>query len=189
VAELHAALELELPSGGTVRLVGQTEVLVRTGGVGGAAVRHESITPLTGELKKAGHHHLRGAFDHVVLAAAGLAPAGHAHHLLGQAGNSERIDHAPWTQADARAYLGALIDELFGAAHGYALPFDQLVSAYTGKSVGFGRRSKPFQILRYGPIDRADGLELPPDAIEIAQRRFGPLASRFIGDHAFEEDT
>jgi hypothetical protein len=174
MAELGPALELELSGGRTVRLVGQTELLVRSG------ARATSVIPLLGEAAAKSRYHLRGALDHVVLAAAGMAGSGHAHVLLAADGNTRRIDHAPWTQPDARAYLAGLVGELLDAPHGYLLPFDTLVRALAGGklSTTFGDLTKG---LGYGPIERADGLDLPVDAAAIAQRRLAPLVERMPG--------
>jgi hypothetical protein len=171
------ALEIELSGSRTVRLVGQTEVLVRDGD------RYRSIIPLLGKADKRSRYHLRGALDHVVLAAAGLANAGHAHVLLDPEGTLRKVDHDPWTRDDARRYLGALIGELLDAPHGYLLPFDHLVHALHGTKPG--RQYGPeTNTLGYGPIDRLDGLAPPPDAAAIAQRRLGPLVARMHGDHS-----
>jgi len=179
-AELLPALALELPGGRSVQLVGQTELLVRGATFTSVIMSLSEPTP-----KHA--YHLRGALDHVVLAAAGLAPAGHAHLLLGPDGKQLRVTHAPWTQADARAYLGALIAELLDRPHGYLLPFDELVKALAGNTKPGGTRaSDPGKLLGYGPIERRDGLQPPPDAIDIARRRLRPLVERMQGDHKFE---
>src|SRR5439155_739040 len=55
MAELMPALELALPNGRTVRLVGQTELLVRRGD------GYASVIPLIGKAEKRSRHHLRGA--------------------------------------------------------------------------------------------------------------------------------
>ncbi|HUJ58789.1 MAG TPA: exodeoxyribonuclease V subunit gamma [Kofleriaceae bacterium] len=182
VAELRPALDLELSGGRTVRLVGQTELLLRDG------ERATSVIPMLGELDKRSRHHLRGALDHVVLAAAGLAPAGHTHVLLGGDGRTAQIDHEPWTERDARGYLGVLIGELLDAPHGYLLPFDALVRALVGGRVATGFKD-PTGGLGYGPIERPDGLAIPRDATAIARRRLGPLASRMRGPHGLGGDA
>ena len=176
-AELMPALEIELAQHRTVRLVGQTELLVREG------ERYRSIIPLLGKADKRSRYHLRGALDHVVLAAAGLANAGHTHVLLDPDGTVRRVEHDPWTRDEARDYLGALVGELLDAPHGYLLPFDHLVHAMHGTkpSRQYGPETNT---LGYGPIDRLDGLAPPPDAAAIAQRRLGPLVERMHGDHS-----
>jgi len=85
-AELRPALSIELPgpsalsAGRTIRLVGQTELLVR-------GKRYTSIVTLLRKLEKRSHYHLRGAFDHLMLAAAGLARDGHVHRVIDDRGN------------------------------------------------------------------------------------------------------
>ncbi len=58
-ARLLPALSLELSGGRTVRLVGQTELLIR-------GKRHTSIVTMLRKIEKRSHYHLRGAFDHLV---------------------------------------------------------------------------------------------------------------------------
>jgi exodeoxyribonuclease V gamma subunit len=177
-AELHPALSIDLSGGRTVRLVGQTELLIRGG-------RHTSVIALVRKLEKRSHYHLRGAFDHLLLAAAGIAGDGHLHRLIDDRGEICEVEHAAWSAADARAYLAGLIGELLDAPHGYRLPFDALVKALQGgrPAVRFG---DPTGGLGYGPIDRGDGLAPPPDAAGIARRRLLPLVERMRGDHGFE---
>jgi exonuclease V gamma subunit len=171
IATLHPAIDLELAPGRSVRLVGQTELLVEAGTL-------TSVIPMVSEAKPKGHHHLRGALDHVVLAAAGFADHGHAHVLLDKDGNALRVPHAPWTRDDARAYLAGLVRELLDQPHGYLLPWSNLVNALEGK----GMKLDPDRVAGYGPIDRIDGLGLPDDAVAIAERRLRPLAERMSGD-------
>ncbi|HSN26304.1 MAG TPA: hypothetical protein VLT45_08465, partial [Kofleriaceae bacterium] len=172
VADLRTAIDLPLGDGRTVRLVGQTELLVREGS------RYTSIVPLVGKSDKKGHHHLRGALDHVVLAAAGLAPAGHAHVLLDPLGKALRVSHTPWQQDAARDFLAGLVRELLDRPHGYVLPFDQLVAALEGKPAKLDRDRG----LRFGPVHRIDGLGVPDDAGDIAERRLRPLVEHMSGD-------
>jgi hypothetical protein len=179
-AELLPALELPLGDGRTVRLVGSTELLVRRGN------RALSVIPMLGNAEKGSRHHLRGALDHVVLAAAGLAPEGHDHVLLSPTGSARRVAHEPWAQADARDYLVALVRELVDHPHGYLLPFDALRRALEGRTASaMKQRRDVFPALGFGPIERADGLAAPTDPIAIAKRRLGPLAERMRGDHSF----
>ncbi len=176
-AELLSALELALPGGRAVRLIGQTEVLVKDG------ARYRSVIPLIGAATKRSRYHLRGALDHLVLAAAGIANAGHSHVLLDRDGTARPVEHAPWSQTDAQAYLAGLVTELLDAPHGYLLPFDHLVSGLAGKppSRQYGETTP---VLGYGPIDRLDGLLAPHDPGAIARRRLAPLVSRMTGDHS-----
>ena len=178
-AQLVPALSLELSGGRTLRITGQTEVMVTRGGLA------TSIIGLPRPIEKLSRHHLRGAFDHLLLAAAGLAPAGHAHTLVDGEGGIATVTHAPWTTADARAYLTALATELLDQAHGYLLPFDTLARVLGGARASLPP-GKPDKALGYGPIERPDGLELTGDAAAIALRRLAPLVDRMSGDHGFE---
>jgi hypothetical protein len=178
IAELMPALEISLASGRTVRLVGQTELLVRKG------ERFTSVIPLLGKAEKKSRYHMRGALDHVVLAAAGLAGSGHAHVLLDPEGTTREVEHAPWQRDDARAYLASLIGELLDTPHGYLLPFDHLVAALNGSKPGRQWGAEATPVLGYGPIDRVDGLAAPPDAAGIAERRLAPLVVLMKGDHS-----
>jgi len=177
MAELQPALEIPLSGGRTVRLVGQTEILIRGG------ERSTSVIPLLAKADKKSRYHLRGALDHVVLAAAGLAPAGHRHVLLDGDGGLREVEHAPWQPDEARAYLADLIGELLDAPHGYLLPFAHLQAALEGKKPS-RRHGDVTQVLGFGPIQRIDGLSAPPDAAEIAERRLAPLVERMTGDHS-----
>lgn len=179
-AQLLPALTLELSGGRTVRLTGQTELLVRDGD------RWTSVVTLMRKVEARSPYHLRGAFDHLVLAAAGLATAGHAHKLIDPEGNVREIHHAPWTPADARAYLAAIATELLDDAHGYLLPFEALAKALAGGTPS-ARYRDPTGGLGYGPVARPDGLAIPDDAAAIARRRLGPLVDHMPdGEHGFE---
>jgi hypothetical protein len=178
-AELRPALSIELSGGRTVRLVGQTELLIR-------GRRHTSVITLLRKLEKRSHYHLRGAFDHLLLAAAGIAgDGGHVHRLIDDRGELCEVEHAAWIPGDARAYLAGLIGELLDAPHGYLLPFEALVKALQGGRP-VARFGDPTSGLGYGPIDRGDGLAPPADAAQIARRRLLPLVERMRGDHGFE---
>jgi hypothetical protein len=134
-------------------------------------------------MKNGKRYHLRGAFDHVVLAAAGLATAGHRHTLIDRDGVTKDVEHLPWTQADAQSYLADLIGDLLDHPHGYLLPFDHLVNALAGKPPGRQYGGDVTSVLGFGPIDRIDGLAAPDDPGALAQRRLGPLVERMRGDH------
>jgi hypothetical protein len=177
VADLRTAIPLDLGGGRSVRLVGQTELLIDGGG------RYTSIVPLVGDGSKKGHHHIRGGLDHLVLAAAGLATRGHAHVLLDRNGKALRVEHAPWTPDEARGFLAGLVRELLDQPHGYVLPFDQLVRALERKDLKLDRERG----LGFGPVRRIDGLALPADAVDIAERRLRPLVERMQGDHTIGE--
>jgi exodeoxyribonuclease V gamma subunit len=178
-AELLPALSIELPGGRTVRLIGQTELLVR-------GKRYTSIVTLLRKLDKKSYYHLRGAFDHLVLAAAGLAPAGHVHRAIDDRGNVCEVQHDPWTVNDARGFLAGLITELLDTSHGYLLPFEVLARALQGGKLPSSSYGDPTGGLGYGPIDRGDGLERPADVPGLARRRLLPLVERMHGDHGFE---
>jgi exodeoxyribonuclease V gamma subunit len=180
-AELRPALELRLSGERTIRLVGQTELMLV-----GARGSHTSIVPMLRKLEKKSAYHLRGALDHVVLAAAGLAPDGHAHRLIDPEGRDCPVDHLPWTVADARAYLTSLAIELLDEPHGYLLPLDALARVLAGgkPSASF---TDPTRGLGYGPIERRDDLDVPPNIAAIAERRLAPLVDRMRGgEHGFE---
>jgi exodeoxyribonuclease V gamma subunit len=181
-AELRAALELSLPGGRTVRLMGQTEILLGTG-------KRTSVVPMLREWKATSPYHLRGALDHLVLAAAGLAPTGHTHVVLDPNGKAAWVDHAPWPPDEARKFLTTLCTELLDESHGYLLPFEALVKALGGDMPKLTKHGDLTGGLGYGPIDRRDGLTLPRNALAIAQRRLRPLVVRMTGEHGFEVDS
>jgi len=177
-ARLLPALSIELSGGRTVRLVGQTELLVR-------GKRFTSIVTMLRKIEKRSHYHLRGAFDHLMLAAAGLAGEGHVHRLIDDRGTVCEVQHDAWTQSAARTYLTELVTELIDTPHGYLLPFESLARALHGAKPA-ARYGDPTAGLGYGPIDRGDGLELPADAAQLARRRLRPLVERMHGEHGFE---
>jgi hypothetical protein len=142
------------------------------------------VIPLVGKADKRSRHHLRGALDHVVLAATGFATAGHTHVLLDAEANMRQVDHAAWSQADAREYLTTLVTTLLDEPHGYLLPFDHLVNALAGKAPGRIHGDAITTLLGFGPITRIDGLVAPPNPGDIAARRLGPLVTRMKGDHS-----
>nr|HEX4313722.1 exodeoxyribonuclease V subunit gamma [Kofleriaceae bacterium] len=181
-AELRPPLEIALSGGRTIRLVGQTEVLAREPG----REPRLSLIGVVGKPDKKTHYHLRGALDHLVLAAAGLAPAGHAHVILGTETGPFRVEHAAWKPTAARAYLAALASELLDDFHGYLLPFNELVRVLYN-----GRTTQDDRMLGFGPIARRDGLVAPePDAmVEIARRRFAPLVEHMSGEHGFQRGS
>ncbi len=182
-AELMPAIELELEPGRVIRLVGSTEILLRSGD------RATSVIPMIGEATKTSRHHLRGALDHVVLAAAGIAANGHEHILLHPVGTARRVVHEPWTQADARAYLIELVRDLLDRSHGYILPFDVLRRSLGARDPwGHSSQRDPTGGLGYGPIAKPYGLELPAELAAFAKSRLGPLAERMTGDVSFKAE-
>ncbi len=180
-ARLYPALELPLRGERTARLTGQTELLLRDGS------RFTSIILVNRDrVEKRSPYHLRGALDHVVLAAAGLALDGHAHRLIDANGATTEIAHGAWSQDDARAYLSALIEDLVDNPHGYILPFETLARGLAGTTKLSGR-SDDDHALGFGPIDRADGLALPADVPALSRRRLLPLVERMLGtEHGIE---
>ncbi len=182
-AELMPAVELELEPGRVIRLVGSTEILLRNGD------RATSVIPMIGEATKTSRHHLRGALDHVVLAAAGIAANGHEHILLHPVGTARRVVHEPWTQTDARAYLIELVRDLLDHSHGYILPFDVLRRSLGARDPwGHSPQRDPTGGLGYGPIAKPYGLELPAELAAFAKSRLGPLAERMTGDVSFKAE-
>ncbi len=174
-AELLSALDIALPGNRNVRLIGQTEILVREGS------RYRSIIPLTGKASKDSRYHLRGALDHLVLAAAGLAREGHSHLLVDKDGGTREVRHEPWSQTDAQAFLAGLVGELLDEPHGYLLPLSHLSNALAGKKPS-RQYGDTMPVLGFGPIDRLDGLAAPPDPGAIARRRLEPIVVRMKGD-------
>lgn len=179
-AQLRPAIELVLSGGRTVRLGGQTELLISDGH------RFTSIIALIRDYERKSPYHLRGAFDHLVLAAAGLAPNGHAHKLIDPLGKVVEIEHAPWSPEEARAYLTSIVTELLDVPHGYLLPFAELARCLFATKPQT-RFFDPTKGLGWGPIERKDGLSVPADAHAMAKRRLGPLVEHMRGDHGFVE--
>ncbi len=183
-AQLLPALELELSGGRTVRLVGQTELLLD-------GDRRTSVIGIIGKAEKRSRHHLRGALDHVVLAAAGLAPAGHAHVLLGPRRQGLlRVEHAAWTPDAARAYLADLARELLDAPARLSAAVRRAGRRARRRSRSPRTRGDPTTGLGYGPIQRRDGLDAARRSrVAIALRRLRPLVERMRGEHGFERRT
>ncbi len=179
-AQLLPPIELVLSEGRTVRLTGQTELLIKSGN------RYTSVIALIREYERKSPYHLRGAFDHLVLATAGLAPNGHAHKLIDPLGKVVEIEHEPWSPEDARAYLTSIVTELLDAPHGYLLPFAELARCLFATKPQ-ARFFDPTKGLGWGPIERKDGISVPADAHAIAKRRLGPLVDHMRGDHGFVE--
>jgi hypothetical protein len=95
-----------------------------------------------------------------------------------------QVEHAPWTQADARDYLTTLVTTLHDEPHGYLLQIDHLVNALAGKPPARIHGDAITTLLGFGPITRIDGLVAPPRAGELATRRLAPLVTRMKGDHS-----
>ena len=127
--EAELGVVLVRREGRTVRLTGQTELLIKNG------AKYTSIIALIRAYERKSPYHLRGAFDHLVLAAAGIANQGHAHKLIDPDGKVVDIEHSAWSVDEARAYLTMLVTELLDTPHGYLLPFDGLSRALFGQRV------------------------------------------------------
>ena len=176
VTELVPALRLDVPAVGghparRVALTGIGELLLAPGGT--VVVRQND------KATRQDAYHVRAALDHVVLAAAGvLADLPHRHHVLGGDGEVMTVDHTPWRQADAVAYLIDLIGDLLTGDHAYLLPLSVAMATLTG-----GKIALPDKPLGFGPIDRPDELALPDDATRIAMatRRLAPLIAHADG--------
>jgi exodeoxyribonuclease V gamma subunit len=161
-----------------IELVGQTEILL-DGEVATSVVVCVS--------KKASRRHsLRGAVDHLALAAAAGADLAHRTVCLDGSGDVHVIEHLPWAPAAARAFLADLVGELLARPHGYLLDLDEADQALAGKEVKVreARDENPGS-LGYGPIRRIERLALPADPLGIARRRLWPLVERMRGDHGF----
>jgi hypothetical protein len=176
---VEPAIELALGSGRTVQVVGSTELLLHHGD------RSTSVVPILGTVDGTSRHHLRGAFDHLALAAAGLALRGHDHMLIDPDGGVRCVNHDPWTQADAQQFLSDLARELLDEPHGYLLPFDVLARSLSGSRSAYVVQD-PTGGLGYGPIERRDGLDLPTGLHQLAERRLRPFVSRMRTGHSFD---
>jgi exodeoxyribonuclease V gamma subunit len=183
-AQIQPAIALAVDLGGRPRrieVVGDTELLL-SGEVATSLV----IAPAK---KVTRRHTLRGAIDHVALAAA-AAPGGgaiaHRTIALDGTGGMHVVDHAAWTPDDARAFLAALVGELLARPHGYIIDLDECARVLQGKDAEIrpDRNDQPGS-LGYGPVKRADRLALPPDPAGLARRRLAPLVERMSGDHKF----
>lgn len=158
-----------------VELFGRTEAVAE--GVGSLVLAH---SPKIRE-----KHVLRGFVDHLALAAAGVAAdREHGTTILSAGEPVKRYRLAPWSQADAMAYLGHLVGDLLGAKHEYLLPCEAVFEHLEkpDKSIftiveGLKARGIGYSSL-YGPITRLDNLTAPMEASEFIERRFGPLLDR-----------
>jgi exodeoxyribonuclease V gamma subunit len=172
-------LEIELPSPAGPRPV-ELELHGRGEIAGGPAVGALVVsTRATPGLKYA----LRGFLDHAVLAAAGVEAGADRRSTVLGAVNDERYRLAPWTEAEARAYLGGLAVELLAGVHDYFLPCEAVERAWLkGKPLAEaideqrGPGARPSS--QHGPVRRYLELAAPADADAIVRRRFGPLFDR-----------
>jgi exodeoxyribonuclease V gamma subunit len=128
---------------------------------------------------------LRGFLDHVALSAAGLAgDQPHVTTVITSGDHVAQYRLAPWTAAEASAYLAALVADMLGATHEYLLPCEA-VFAFRDKPDrplaavidGLKSRGMGFSCL-YGPVSQIDHLDAPRDAEAVIERRFGPLFRR-----------
>lgn len=153
-----------------VELIGQTEPY--GGRVGALILANRKVSP---------RHKLRAAFDHLAMAAAGLADLGFGHLILCE-GTPDEVRHERWSQADARAHLALLLHDLFAEGHGYLLSLDMALAALDAKPIkvegvsDFGPGS-----IGYGPLPHRDDFEAAPDPRALAERRLRPLWQRMKG--------
>jgi hypothetical protein len=164
-----ATLDVEL--GGRARkiqLVGQTELY---------GVACGALILANGEARP--RHHLRAMFDHLVLAAAGLADLGGFKHLVLTRGKPKAGVHERWPRAEAQAHLAALLRDLFADGHAYLLSLDMQIDVLEGQAASVVQASDfgPGSI-GYGPLKSRDDLELPADVRALAERRLGPMWRR-----------
>jgi hypothetical protein len=98
------------------------------------------------------------------------------------------VTHAPWPQADAHAWLAAMVEELLTGRHAYLLGLKQVKQLRAGKPA---RLEEPTEstpgTLGFGPLRPRDELTMPSDADvqTILARRFAPLIDRMSGKHLF----
>ena len=181
-AELRPALELELSGGrhGAARRPDRAAA-ARAGD------RYTSVVPLLRKLEKRSPYHLRGAFDHVVLAAAGLAPDGHAHMLLDPSGTVARS-----STRRGRRPTRARTSPRSSASCSTSRTATCCRSRHLVERARRASRRPIHATIRRRPRLRADraaatASACPPDAHAIAQRRLAPARrSACSGDHGFE---
>ncbi len=130
-------------------------------------------------------HAIRGAFDHVVLCAAGqLAPEPHLVTVLSDE-SVEQHRFQRWQPEEARDYLAMLATELLGSTHEYLLPIEVVLKWEKGR--GSSLRADIAAVASsqqrcsddYGPVSRRDQLQPPRDAEEMALRRLEPILQRW----------
>ncbi|HVV83547.1 MAG TPA: hypothetical protein VHE35_10765, partial [Kofleriaceae bacterium] len=169
-AAVYPPLALEVELGGrprTVQLLGQTELYGVTCG---------ALVLANGEPKP--RHRLRPAFDHLVMAAAGLADTGFKHLILSRT-KTEAMTHDRWPAADARRHLALLLRDLFAEGHGYLLSLEMAIDAMNDEPVEVEAPSDrgPGSI-GYGPLGPRGDLDPPPDPRALAVRRLEPMWRR-----------
>ena len=169
-AVIQAPIQIVVEIGGrsrTVQLVGQTEPY---GGKVGALILANKKVSL--------RHVLRAAFDHVVMAAAGLADLGFNHLILCE-DEPDECRHERWSQADAGGHLALLLHDLFAEGHGYLMSLDMAVAALGDKPIKIDQPGDftPGSI-GYGPLPHRDDFEAADDARGLAVRRLQPLWQR-----------
>jgi exodeoxyribonuclease V gamma subunit len=176
------ALTVELGEPGArrparVELFGRTEPL---GGpdIGSLIASHRPSEPHPRYL-------IRAFLDHVALSAAGLlSDRPHVTTVITAGEHVAQYRLAPWTAAEAGAYLAALVADMLGATHEYLLPCEA-VFAFRDKPdrplaaviEGLKSRGMGFSCL-YGPVSQIDHLDAPRDAEAVIDRRFGPMFQR-----------
>ena len=122
---------------------------------------------------------LRAAIDHVVLAAAGVATTGWKHLILAD-DKIERRAHAAWTTDDARAYLTALVGELYGSSHDYLLSLEMAMAILTGKEPPKPEGPKEGRpgTIGYGPLRHRPDRVVVDDLRDVVARRYQPWYGR-----------
>jgi exodeoxyribonuclease V gamma subunit len=171
------ALDIPLAHGlARIELVGQTELLGH--GLG-------ALILAVG--KSGGRHRLAAALEQVVCAAADIPIA--PRHLLVDVGGARAEAHLPWTRADARAYLTALVTDMFAQPHAYALSLTEIDRVLDGKPLGALQRptEQSRGSLGYGPLGSLDDLTRLTDgeARALIERRHRPLLAHLPGAGKF----
>ncbi|HKE18272.1 MAG TPA: exodeoxyribonuclease V subunit gamma, partial [Kofleriaceae bacterium] len=173
VGQLEPAIELTVarPDGDLpVLLVGRSEPIA--GALG-------SLLMVAGD-DPSPRYRVRGAIDRAALAAAGLLPGEgrHAMTILAGSGRAHRYRFAPVTEAEARAYLASLVEDLLSRAHDYLLPCEAVLVRRRRASVADAVREMVaggrFFSSRGGPLRIGPHLAAPADADRMIAQRFGP---------------
>jgi len=173
VSRLAPPIEIEV-AGRPVLLTGRTEPVAEDPAIG-------SIVLVTGK-EWSPRHWLRGALDAVALAAAGEAARSHAMTIATGTGGLERVELAPLGGGAARAWLAAMVEELFAAPHDYLLPCEAALPQALGTAKGaladevaalVGKKDVFFSS-RGGPLRLPRHIAPPPadEAEQMIARRF-----------------
>ncbi len=179
VSRLAPPIEIEV-AGRPVLLTGRTEPVAEDPAIG-------SIVLVTGK-DWSPRHWLRGALDAVALAAAGEAARSHAMTIATGTGGLERVELPPLDGGAARAWLAAMVEELFAAPHDYLLPCEAALPHALGTAKGaladevaalVGKKDAFFSS-RGGPLRLPRHIAPPPAeaAEQMIARRFAPWLRR-----------